>query len=246
MKAAQEVGIQSSLQKFKSSLSENKLLYVIEELNENDDVDGILVQLPLPQHLSERTIGDKIHYSKDVDGFSETNMGRLALNIKTMVPCSALAVVELLKFSEIETFGKTAVVVGRSKNVGLPIAMMLHSDGTNPASGFDATVTICHRYTPPEVLKQHCLLADIIVSAAGVPQLIREDMVKPGATIIDVGLTRIFDPDLKTFKLVGDVDFEAVKNVAGHITPVPGGVGPMTVAMLLKNTFQAARNRRSS
>lgn len=246
MKAAQEVGIKSSSKKFDSSLCEENLLEIIEKLNEDEKVDGILVQLPLPQHLSERTVGNKMHHSKDVDGFSEINMGRLSLNQKNgMISCTALAVVEVLKYSEIETFGKTAVVVGRSKNVGLPIAHLLHSDGRNPEAGLDATVTICHRYTPPEVLKQHCLLADIIVSATGVPNLIRAGMIKPGATVIDVGLTRIFDKSLGTHRMVGDVDFEGVKNIAGHITTHPGGIGPITIAMLLRNTFQAAKNRRS-
>lgn len=162
--------------------------------------------------------------------------------MNTLVPCTPLGVQELLKRSEIETFGKNAVVVGRSKNVGLPIAVLLHADGRNDTCAMDATVTICHRFTPPEKLAEHCRLADIIVSATGVPNLIRADMVKPGAAIIDVGITRVFDEATGKNKLVGDVDFENVRKIAGFITPVPGGVGPMTVAMLMRNTFIAAKN----
>lgn len=180
--------------------------------------------------------------------------------MNTLVPCTPLGVQELLKRSEIETFGKNAVVVGRSKNVGLPIAVLLHADGRNDTCAMDATVTICHRFTPPEKLAEHCRLADIIVSATGVPNLIRADMIKPGAAIIDVGITRVFDEATGKNKLVGDVDFENVRKVAGFITPVPGkkilmhnyffysyiliqgGVGPMTVAMLMRNTFIAAKN----
>lgn len=169
-------------------------------------------------------------------------MGRLCLDMNTLIPCTPLGVQELLKRSEIETLGKSAVVVGRSKNVGMPIAMLLHADGRNDTCAMDATVTICHRFTPPELLKQYCLLADIIVTATGVPNLIKADMVKPGAAIIDVGVTRIYDENLGKHRLVGDVDFENVKKVAGNITPVPGGVGPMTVAMLMKNTFKASKN----
>lgn len=159
---------------------------------------------------------------KDVDGFNEKNVGRLCLDMNTLIPCTPLGVQELLKRSNVETFGKHAVVVGRSKNVGMPAMMLLHADGRNDTCAMDATVTICHRFTPPELLKSFCLSADIIVSATGVPNLIRADMVKPGATIIDVGITRVFDEKLGKNKLVGDVDFENVKRIAGKITPVPG------------------------
>lgn len=199
---------------------------------------------------------------KDVDGFNEKNVGRLCLDMNTLIPCTPLGVQELLKRTEVETFGKHAVVVGRSKNVGMPIMMLLHADGRNDTCAMDATVTICHRFTPPEQLKRFCLMADIIVTATGVPNLIRADMVKPGATIIDVGITRVFDEATGKNKLVGDVDFDNVRKVAGKITPVPGetcinlstgchrliaydsfsgGVGPMTVAMLMRNTFVASK-----
>lgn len=159
-----------------------------------------------------------------------------------MVPCTPLGIQELLKRSNVETMGKHAVVVGRSKNVGMPIMMLLHADGRHGTDAMDATVSICHRFTPPEMLKKICLTADIIVVATGVVGLIRADMVKPGATIIDVGINRIVDEKTGQSKLVGDVDYDSVKCVAGKITPVPGGVGPMTVAMLMKNTFSAARH----
>lgn len=179
---------------------------------------------------------------KDVDGFNGQNVGRLFLDMKTFVPCTPLGVYELIKRSGIETFGKNAVVCGRSKNVGLPMAMLLHGDGRNETGALDATVTICHRFTPPEQLKMFCLSADIIVTATGIPGLITSDMVKPGACVIDVGITRVKDENTGKTKLVGDVDFNSVKHVAGYITPVPGGVGPMTVAMLMRNTLTAAKN----
>lgn len=241
------------------------MVRLIDELNGDDNVDGILVQLPLPGHIDERMVRKKKYFmgsngvnfflslsfsqicnriscDKDVDGFNEKNVGRLCLDMNTLIPCTPLGVQELLKRSQIDTFGKCAVVVGRSKNVGMPMAMLMHADGRNDTCAMDATVTICHRFTPAEKLKQHCLMADIIISATGVPNLIKADMVKPGATVIDVGITRIFDEKLGRNRLVGDVDYENVKQIAGHITPVPGGVGPMTVAMLMKNTFIAARN----
>lgn len=188
-----------------------------------------------------------VNCDKDVDGFNEKNVGRLCLDMNTLIPCTPLGVQELLKRSEVETFGKHVVVAGRSKNVGLPIMILLHADGRNDTCAMDATVTICHRFTPAEQLKRFCLMADIIITATGVPNLIRADMVKPGATVIDVGITRITD-EFGNKKLVGDVDFDNVKKIAGKITPVPGGVGPMTVAMLMRNTFIAckklAANRR--
>lgn len=227
------------------TITEPELLAVVEQLNADPAVDGILVQLPLPAHINERRICNAVRCAKDVDGFNEKNVGRLCLDMNTLVPCTPLGVMELLKRSGIETFGRNAVVCGRSKNVGMPIAILLHADGRNETEAMDATVVMCHRFTPPEQLKAFCLMADIIVSATGVPGLIRADMVKPGACIIDVGLTRVVDPETGKGRLVGDVDFEAVRQVAGHITPVPGGVGPMTVAMLMRNTFVACRNLAS-
>ncbi|XP_055705351.1 bifunctional methylenetetrahydrofolate dehydrogenase/cyclohydrolase, mitochondrial isoform X1 [Phlebotomus papatasi] len=242
MKAAAEVGIESTTRNLPDTISEEELLEIIDELNQSDKVDGILVQLPLPHHIHERRICNAVSCDKDVDGFNEKNVGRLCLDMNTLIPCTPLGVQELLKRTGIETFGKNAVVVGRSKNVGMPISMLLHADGRNDTDAMDATVTICHRFTPPEELARFCKSADIIVSATGVPGLIRADMVKPGACVIDVGITRIKDDITGKTRLVGDVDFEEVRKVAGHITPVPGGVGPMTVAMLMKNTIIAAKN----
>jgi len=241
MTAAQDVGINSVTRSLSDTTTEDELMKIIDVLNNSDEVDGILVQLPLPQHINERKICNYVSCAKDVDGFNEKNVGRLCLDMNTLIPCTPLGVQELLKRSEVETFGKHAVVVGRSKNVGMPIQMLLHADGRNDTCAMDATVTICHRFTPPEDLKKFCLMADIIVTATGVPNLIRADMVKPGVTVIDVGITRVFDEKTGKNKLVGDVDFENVKKVAGKITPVPGGVGPMTVAMLMRNTFVACK-----
>lgn len=241
MKAAADVGITSRTIKEPTTITEERLLSLIEELNQDSTVDGILVQLPLPSHINERNICNSISCDKDVDGFNEKNVGRLCLDMNTLIPCTPLGVQELLKRQNIETFGKNVVVVGRSKNVGMPIAILMHADGRNDTAAMDATVTICHRFTPPEQLATFCRLADIIITATGVPGLITADMVKAGATVIDVGITRVIGADGRS-KLVGDVDYEAVKEVAGHVTPVPGGVGPMTVAMLMKNTFIACRN----
>lgn len=242
MKAAADVGITSKTERYSADITEEQLLKRIEELNQDDSVDGILVQLPVPGHINERKVCNSVSCDKDVDGFNERNIGRLCLDMNTLIPCTPLGVQELIKRTEIETFGKNAVVVGRSKNVGMPIAMLLHADGRNDTCAMDATVTMCHRFTPPEELARFCRTADIIVTATGVPGLIKADMVKEGAAIIDVGITRVKDPETGKNKLVGDVDFDEVRKVAGHITPVPGGVGPMTVAMLMKNTFIAAKN----
>ncbi|XP_062560953.1 bifunctional methylenetetrahydrofolate dehydrogenase/cyclohydrolase, mitochondrial isoform X2 [Armigeres subalbatus] len=242
MKAAKDVGITSKTERYGADITQEHLLKRIEELNSDESVDGILVQLPVPGHINERKVCNSVSCDKDVDGFNERNIGRLCLDMNTLIPCTPLGVQELIKRTQIETFGKNAVVVGRSKNVGMPIAMLLHADGRNDTCAMDATVTMCHRFTPPEELARFCRTADIIVTATGVPGLIKADMVKEGAAIIDVGITRVEDPVTGKNKLVGDVDFEEVRKVAGHITPVPGGVGPMTVAMLMKNTFIAAKN----
>ncbi|XP_055857197.1 bifunctional methylenetetrahydrofolate dehydrogenase/cyclohydrolase, mitochondrial-like isoform X2 [Episyrphus balteatus] len=241
MKAAAEIGINSVTKRISADTKEQELLDLIHQLNKEDTVDGILVQLPLPPHMHERVVCNAVACEKDVDGFNEINVGRMCLDMKSMIPCTPLGVQELIKRSNIETFGKNAVVVGRSKNVGMPMAMLLSSDGKNETSAMDATVTVCHRYTPRSELEKYCKLADIIVTATGIPSLIKSNMVKEGACVIDVGITRITDENGKS-KLVGDVDFNEVKKVAGHITPVPGGVGPMTVAMLMKNTITAAKN----
>lgn len=218
------MGISSETKRFPSTITETELLNLIVELNEDDRVDGILVQLPLPAHINERTICDAVCCEKDVDGFNEKNVGRLCLDINSLIPCTALGVQELIKRSNIDTFGKNAVVIGRSKNVGLPIFMLLHADGRNETGAMDATVTMCHRFTPPEQLKVFCRHADIIVSATGIPNLITADMVKEGAAVIDVGITRVNDEVTGKSKLVGDVDFEGlhifvcIKYKTGHRT----------------------------
>ncbi|XP_034833286.1 bifunctional methylenetetrahydrofolate dehydrogenase/cyclohydrolase, mitochondrial isoform X1 [Maniola hyperantus] len=241
IQAAIDIGIEAQTIKYDENLTEEALITAIQLLNQDKLVDGILVQLPLPNGIDERRVCNAVAPEKDVDGFHITNVGQLSLDMPTIVPATALAVIEMLKRFKIETIGRNAVVVGRSKNVGLPIAMMLHSDRHHDSGlGMDATVTICHRYTPAEQLAVHCRNADIIVTATGVPKLIKADMIKPGATVIDVGITRITDEQGKT-KLVGDVDYDEVRKIAGAVTPVPGGVGPMTVAMLMHNTFQASQ-----
>ncbi|XP_045645535.1 probable bifunctional methylenetetrahydrofolate dehydrogenase/cyclohydrolase 2 isoform X2 [Ursus americanus] len=192
-------------------------------------------------HVDERAVCNGIAPEKDVDGFHIINIGRLCLDQHSLIPATASAVWEIIKRTGIETFGKNVVVAGRSKNVGMPIAMLLHTDGEHERPGGDATVTIAHRYTPKDQLKIHTQLADVIIVAAGIPKLITCDMVREGAAVIDVGINYVHDPVTGKTKLVGDVDFEAVKKKASFITPVPGGVGPMTVAMLLKNTLLAAK-----
>lgn len=254
------------------SITQQELIKEINHLNADGTVDGILVQLPLVKHMNEHEVCQTIAPNKDVDGFHLENLGSLTLNSSGIVPATALAVKELIIRSNIETFGRNAVVVGRSKHVGLPIALLLHADGkgtefyeyynfirtykipeykvltvnhlVDKTGALDMTTTICHRHTPHTELEKHTKLADLVVVAAGIPGLITKDMIKPGACVIDVGITRVKAGD--GYKLVGDVDFENVKEVAGHITPVPGGVGPMTVAMLMKNTISVAmKNYRS-
>ncbi|KAL1447531.1 hypothetical protein WDU94_015571 [Cyamophila willieti] len=242
MNAAAKVGIKSNTIRMKETVSELELLECINELNNSPSVDAILVQLPLPEHMVERAVCNAVAPHKDVDGFNIVNVGRFCLDLRTLIPCTPLGVQELIRRYKVETFGKNAVVCGRSKNVGMPIAMLLHADGAGETNAMDATTTICHRYTPRDKLTGYTRSADIIVSAAGVPNLITADMVKPGACVIDVGITRVKCGETGKTKLVGDVDFEGVREVAGYITPVPGGVGPMTVAMLMKNTIMAAKH----
>ncbi|XP_025973609.1 bifunctional methylenetetrahydrofolate dehydrogenase/cyclohydrolase, mitochondrial [Dromaius novaehollandiae] len=240
-KAAADVGISSETILKPASITEEELLDLISKLNNDANVDGLLVQLPLPEHIDERKICNAVTPDKDVDGFHVINVGRMCLDQYSMLPATPWGVWEIIKRTGIPTLGKNVVVAGRSKNVGMPIAMLLHTDGRHERPGGDATVTISHRYTPKEQLKQHTIRADIVVAAAGIPNLITADMIKEGAAVIDVGITRVQDPVTAKPKLVGDVDFEGVKKKASYITPVPGGVGPMTVAMLMKNTIIAAK-----
>ncbi|XP_043939018.1 bifunctional methylenetetrahydrofolate dehydrogenase/cyclohydrolase, mitochondrial-like [Protopterus annectens] len=240
-KAAADVGISSETILKPDSVTEEELLELIDKLNDDSSVDGLLVQLPLPEHLDERKICNAVSPIKDVDGFHVVNVGRMCLDQYSMLPATPWGVWEIIKRTGIPTLGRNVVVAGRSKNVGMPIAMLLHTDGRHERPGGDATVTISHRYTPKEQLKVHTKLADIVVAAAGIPNLITADMIKEGAAVIDVGINRVCDPVTGKPKLVGDVDFEGVKKKASYITPVPGGVGPMTVAMLMKNTIIAAK-----
>ncbi|XP_062987986.1 bifunctional methylenetetrahydrofolate dehydrogenase/cyclohydrolase 2, mitochondrial [Elgaria multicarinata webbii] len=240
VKAAAAVGISSDIILRSKDISQEELLDLTAKLNKDLRVSGILVQLPLPDHVDERAVCNTVAPEKDVDGFHIFNIGRLCLDQPSVIPATAAAVWEIIKRTGIQTFGRNVVVAGRSKNVGMPISMLLHTDGRHERPGGDATVTITHRYTPKDQLKIHTQLADIVIVAAGIPKLITSDMIKTGATVIDVGINHIHDPLTGKVKLVGDVDFEEVKKKAGFITPVPGGVGPMTVAMLLKNTFTAA------
>ncbi|XP_032814053.1 bifunctional methylenetetrahydrofolate dehydrogenase/cyclohydrolase, mitochondrial-like [Petromyzon marinus] len=240
-RAAELVGITSTAETRPASVSQEELLALIHRLNADPGTDGLLVQLPVPDHVDERAVCDAVCPEKDVDGFHVLNVGRLCLDQRAMLPATPAGVWEILQRAGISTFGKRVVVAGRSKNVGMPIAMLLHTDGSHERAGGDATVTITHRYTPKEQLKDFTLMADIVIMAAGVPGLLTADMVRPGACVIDVGINRVVDPRTGRARLVGDVDFEGVRRVAGHITPVPGGVGPMTVAMLMRNTLLAAQ-----
>lgn len=237
-RAAQEVGFLSREIVLPESTSEAELLGVIAGLNADPQVHGILAQLPVPEHIDTRKVLNAIDPAKDVDGFHPINAGRLAIGDRDVLePCTPAGVIEMIVRSGYETKGKQAVVVGRSTIVGRPMALMLVRGGR----GGDATVTIAHRMTPNlgEITRE----ADILVVAVGKPDLIRRDMVKPGAVVIDVGINRIEDPSSpRGTRLVGDVAFDEVAEVAEAITPVPGGVGPMTITMLLHNTLKAARN----
>ncbi|XP_055024215.2 probable bifunctional methylenetetrahydrofolate dehydrogenase/cyclohydrolase 2 isoform X2 [Misgurnus anguillicaudatus] len=241
-RTASLLGMSSSRIFRPSSVSQEELLDLIDKFNKDRNISGLLVQLPLPGHINERAICNAVAPEKDVDGFHIVNIGKLCLDQRCMIPATAAAVWEIIKRTGIETAGRNVLVIGRSKNVGMPIAMMLHSDRTHERPGGDATVIIAHRCTPLPRLKELSSLADIVIAAAGVPHLITADMVKEGAMVIDVGINRIQDPATGKLRLVGDVDFEAVKEKAGFITPVPGGVGPMTIAMVMKNTLIAAKN----
>jgi methylenetetrahydrofolate dehydrogenase (NADP+)/methenyltetrahydrofolate cyclohydrolase len=234
VKACQEVGFKSTLIRLEESISSLKLLDIITYLNTDPDIDGILVQLPLPAHISAEEVINTIDPNKDVDGFHPNNIGRMVLGQPTFIPATPYGILLLLEYYKIETKGKHAVVVGRSNIVGRPMSILL-SGNSYPGN---CTVTICHSHTAN--IKELCLEADIIIAALGRPGYITEDMVKEGAVIVDVGITRVPDATKKTgYRLSGDVDFEKVAPKCSFITPVPGGVGPMTIAALMKNTFKA-------
>ena len=235
--ALSEAGMNDRSVQLPENTSEAELLSLIGELNRDESVHGILVQLPLPKHIDEGKILFAISPEKDVDGFHPVNIGKLVIGCDAPLPCTPHGIVVLLKSMHIETSGARAVVVGRSNIVGKPLALLLSRKDCN------ATVTLCH--TGTKDLKSITKDADIVVSAAGMPHTIRADMVKKGAAVIDVGVNRIPDASKKSgFRLTGDVDFDAVKEVASYITPVPGGVGPMTIAMLMQNTLEAAERTR--
>ncbi|HKO80402.1 MAG TPA: tetrahydrofolate dehydrogenase/cyclohydrolase catalytic domain-containing protein [Chitinophagaceae bacterium] len=232
VKACEETGFKSTLIRFEEIISENKLLEKIEELNANPDIDGILVQLPLPKHISDENVINTINPDKDVDGFHPVNIGRMVQGLTTFIPATPYGIMLLLQHYKIETKGKHAVVIGRSNIVGRPMSILL-SGNSNPGN---CTVTICHSQT--KNLQEICLQGDIIVAALGRSEFVKADMIKEGAIIIDVGITRAEDSTRKSgFRLKGDVDFDAVAPKSSWITPVPGGVGPMTIAALMKNTF---------
>jgi methylenetetrahydrofolate dehydrogenase (NADP+)/methenyltetrahydrofolate cyclohydrolase len=225
-KACEEVGIYSEVLRYPSSITQDELIKKIEELNVREDIHGILVQLPLPDHIDEQAVIDHINEDKDVDGFTPINVGNLVIQDEGLIPCTPFGIIQLIKQTGTEIAGKHAVVVGRSNIVGKPVAMLLLHE--------NATVSICHSRT--HNLQEITRLADILIVAVGKAKFITKEFVKPGALVIDVGINRI-----ENGQLVGDVDFEGVKNIASFITPVPGGVGPMTITMLLHNTVKAAK-----
>lgn len=239
VRACEETGFRSTLIKYPESVTQRELMDKIAELNDDPSVDGFIVQLPLPAHIDEKAVTEAIRPEKDVDGFHPVNMGRLAMGQGTLVPATPAGIIELLHRYGIETAGKRAVVVGRSNIVGIPVSLLLA--GKYPTG--NCTVTICHSRT--ENLEEVTRQADILVAALGNPHFIKGDMVKEGAVVVDVGITRQADASKKSgFALFGDVDYEAVAPKCSYITPVPGGVGPMTIAMLMKNTLIARQLRR--
>ena len=234
IKACEKVGFKSSLFKFDDSISEIELINQIKNINENDDIDGFIVQLPLPKHINQEVILNKVSPAKDVDGFHPNNYGKMTLGIDTFIPATPAGIIELIERSEIQTEGKKCLVIGRSQIVGRPISILLSQ---NKSFG-NSTVTVAHSRSKD--LEKLCLDSDIIISAIGIPEFIKGNMIKKGSSIIDVGITRVDDlSSPKGYRIVGDVDFKSVSNTVGYITPVPGGVGPMTIAMLLKNTLKA-------
>ena len=232
VRSCEQVGFQSTLIRLEDTISEEVLLDKIKELNQDESLDGYIVQLPLPKHINEEKILLAVDPDKDVDGFHPTNFGRMALDMESFIPATPFGIIEMLKRYEIPTSGKHCVVIGRSHIVGRPISILMSQKGT----AGDATVTLTHSRT--KNLAALTLAADIIISALGVPDFLKADMVKEGVVIIDVGITRVADESHpKGYVIKGDVDFEEVSKKASFITPVPGGVGPMTIAMLLKNTL---------
>lgn len=236
VKACAECGFKSSLIRFEADVTEEELLQKVEELNKDADVDGFIVQLPLPKHISEQKVIEAIDYRKDVDGFHPINVGRMNIGLPCYISATPNGILELLKHYNIQTSGKKCVVLGRSNIVGKPMANLMMQK-SYPG---DATVTVCHSRSTN--LKEECRQADIIIAALGQPNFVTADMVKPGAVIVDVGTTRVPDATRKSgFRLNGDVKFDEVAPLCSYITPVPGGVGPMTICSLMKNTLSAGK-----
>ena len=233
VRACKRVGFDSTLIKLPDTISENELLEKVNELNNDENIDGYIVQLPLPKHIDSQKILMAVDADKDVDGFHPTNFGKMVLSLPTFISATPFGIMELLKRYNVETSGKHTVVIGRSDIVGRPISILM-SQKSNPGN---STVTIAHSRTKniEDLTKQ----ADIVISALGAPNFLKAEMVKEGAVIVDVGITRLADNSQKGYKIVGDVDYENVSPKCSYITPVPGGVGPMTIAMLLKNTLLA-------
>lgn len=238
-KACQDVGFDSAVLRYPAEISEGELLAKIREINEDPGVDGLIVQLPLPPHIDEDKVINTISPLKDVDGFHASNVGKMVLGEPSFVSATPFGIMALLEHYQIDTKGKHCVVLGRSNIVGRPISNLLSLKG-NPG---DCTVTICHSRT--KNVEQYTRMADIVIAAIGIPKFLKEDMVKDGAIVIDVGITRVPDQTKpKGYRIVGDVDFENVAPKCSYITPVPGGVGPMTIVSLMRNTLQALKQRK--
>ena len=235
--ACEACGFQSTLLRFEDDITEEQLLAEVDKLNKDASVDGFIVQLPLPKHISEQKVIEAIDYKKDVDGFHPINVGRMAIGLPCYISATPKGILELLRRYEIPTSGKKCVILGRSNIVGKPMAQLMMQKQYG-----DATVTVCHSRS--KTLKEECLQADIIIAAIGQPAFLKADMVKKGAVVIDVGTTRVPDATKKSgFRLQGDVDFENVAPLCSFITPVPGGVGPMTICMLMLNTLAAGKHQ---
>ena len=233
--ACEACGFKSTLIRYEDDITEEELLNCVEKLNNDNDIDGFIVQLPLPKHIDEQKIIEAIDYRKDVDGFHPINVGRMAIGLPCFISATPLGIITLLKRYGIETSGKKCVILGRSNIVGKPMAQLMMQKQYG-----DATVTVCHSHS--KNLKEECLEADIIIAAIGRPDFVTADMVKPGAVIVDVGTTRVPDASRKSgFRLNGDVKFDDVSPLCSYITPVPGGVGPMTICSLMKNTLAAGK-----
>lgn len=233
--ACEACGFKSTLLRFEDDITEEELLTCVSRLNNDADIDGFIVQLPLPKHIDEQKVIEAIDYRKDVDGFHPINVGRVAIGLPAFISATPKGILELLRRYDVQTSGKKCVILGRSNIVGKPMSQLMMQKGV------DATVTVCHSRS--KTLKDECLQADIIIAAIGQPAFLKGDMVKPGVVVIDVGTTRVPDASRKSgFRLQGDVDFDTVAPLASLITPVPGGVGPMTICMLMQNTLAAGKH----